>query len=69
VALLHFGDPAWYRNNVVPYREQLFPSEDRTVKNIPTDQIGVREELARIKAEKIARRLAKENASNGSGKL
>jgi len=62
VALLHFGDPEWYRSNVVPYREKLFPPEDRTTKKIPTDQIGVREELARIRADKIARKLARENA-------
>ncbi|KAK0459504.1 uncharacterized protein EV420DRAFT_1536226 [Desarmillaria tabescens] len=24
-ALVHFGDPAWYRNNVLPYKDKLFP--------------------------------------------
>ncbi|PPR04954.1 hypothetical protein CVT24_010412 [Panaeolus cyanescens] len=54
-ALVHFGDPAWYRNVVVPYRNKLFPAADRTPA-IPTNQQAVREELARIKAERLARR-------------
>ncbi|KAJ3801372.1 hypothetical protein GGU11DRAFT_769435 [Lentinula aff. detonsa] len=28
-ALVHFGDPQWYRNTVLPYKEQLFPPEKR----------------------------------------
>ncbi|KIM48877.1 hypothetical protein M413DRAFT_438050 [Hebeloma cylindrosporum] len=59
-ALVHFGDPEWYRTTVIPYREKLFPSLDRTNQRIPTDQAGVREELARIKAERIARRAQRE---------
>ncbi|PPQ89113.1 hypothetical protein CVT25_006485 [Psilocybe cyanescens] len=59
-ALVHFGDPDWYRAVVVPYRDKLFPSLDRTNQRIPTDQSGVREELARIKAERLARRAQRE---------
>ncbi|EDR11277.1 uncharacterized protein LACBIDRAFT_315917 [Laccaria bicolor S238N-H82] len=59
-ALVHFGDPEWYRRHVVPYRDKLFPSLDRTIQQIPTDQSGVREELARIKSERLAKRAARE---------
>ncbi|KAF8921544.1 hypothetical protein CPB85DRAFT_1428524 [Mucidula mucida] len=24
-ALVHFGDPDWYRANVLPYKDKLFP--------------------------------------------
>ena len=96
-ALVHFGDPEWYRTTVVPVRFVPFSlalalnaNETSTVprqtlsfvrphqpgiqlnleysiqihsvyfQRIPTDQAGVREELARIKAERIARRAQRE---------
>ncbi|KAF8964034.1 hypothetical protein BDZ97DRAFT_1601055, partial [Flammula alnicola] len=60
VSLIHFGDPEWYRSTVIPYRNKLFPSLDRTNQRIPTDQSEIREELARIKAERLARRAQRE---------
>ncbi|KAJ3935422.1 MAG: hypothetical protein NXY57DRAFT_492936 [Lentinula lateritia] len=63
-ALLHFGDPQWYRNTVLPYKEQLFPPEQRLLQQLPTDQSSLREELARIKGERLARRLAKQEESD-----
>ncbi|KAF8239026.1 hypothetical protein L208DRAFT_1386884, partial [Tricholoma matsutake] len=56
LALVHFGDPDWYRQHVVPYRNKLFPPE-RT-NQIPRSQSGVREELNRIKEERLAKRAA-----------
>ncbi|KAF5324898.1 hypothetical protein D9611_004390 [Ephemerocybe angulata] len=58
-ALVHFGDPAWYREHVVPYRDRLFPSAERTLNSLPTNQSGIREELERIKAERNARAAAR----------
>jgi protein PET100 len=60
-AMLQFGDPDWYRAHVTPYREKLFPSDDRTNQMIPTDQAGVKEEIARFRAEKAARRKERED--------
>ncbi|KAH7930876.1 hypothetical protein BV22DRAFT_999712 [Leucogyrophana mollusca] len=60
VALLHFGDPQWYRDHVLPYKDRLFPPDERTYSRIPTDQSAIRDELARIKAEKLARRMERE---------
>ncbi|KAH7889802.1 hypothetical protein F5I97DRAFT_1802018 [Phlebopus sp. FC_14] len=60
MALLHFGDPQWYHENVLPYKDRLFPPPTRTLNHIPTDQQAVREELARIKAEKLARKLERD---------
>ncbi|KAF8559490.1 hypothetical protein OG21DRAFT_1402079 [Imleria badia] len=59
-ALLHFGDPQWYHDNVLPYKERLFPRVDETNRRLLTDQEAIRSELARIKAEKLARRLQRE---------
>ncbi|KAF5364942.1 hypothetical protein D9758_008080 [Tetrapyrgos nigripes] len=54
MALVHFGDPDWYKNNVVPMRAKLFPPDEKLIKELPTDQKTLREELARIKAERLA---------------
>ncbi|KAF8201476.1 hypothetical protein BJ912DRAFT_945470 [Pholiota molesta] len=59
-ALIHFGDPEWYRSTVVPYRDKLFPSLNRMDQHIPKEQSAIREELARIKAERLARRAQRE---------
>ncbi|KAF9228024.1 hypothetical protein BS17DRAFT_806276 [Gyrodon lividus] len=59
-ALLHFGDPQWYHDNVLPYKDHLFGPADQTHRRLPTDQEAVRSELARIKAEKLARRMERE---------
>ncbi|KAK0197329.1 hypothetical protein F5146DRAFT_1015044 [Armillaria mellea] len=56
-ALVHFGDPAWYRNNVLPYKEKLFPPTVQ--QEIPTEQKALREQLAQIKADRIAAARAK----------
>ncbi|KAJ2917620.1 hypothetical protein MD484_g2796, partial [Candolleomyces efflorescens] len=58
-ALVHFGDPQWYRDHVIPYRNRLFPPLERTVQSLPTNQSAVREELERIKAERLAKRAAR----------
>ncbi|KAF9448366.1 hypothetical protein P691DRAFT_669590 [Macrolepiota fuliginosa MF-IS2] len=65
-ALVHFGDPEWYRKHVVPYRDRLFPSAERTDQYIPKETAAIREELARIKAERLARRAVKEPEENNS---
>jgi len=62
-ALIHFGDPEWYRTKVVPYRDKLFPA-DRANLQIPKDQNGVREELARIKAERLVKQAQREAKDN-----
>ncbi|EAU88117.1 hypothetical protein CC1G_03789 [Coprinopsis cinerea okayama7 len=62
-ALVHFGDPDWYREHVVPYRLKLFPPPDRTVHRLPTEQSAIREELERIKAERLAKRAARQAAA------
>ncbi|EPQ58466.1 hypothetical protein GLOTRDRAFT_126963 [Gloeophyllum trabeum ATCC 11539] len=72
-ALLYYGDPEWYNRHVLPYKEKMFP-EDKGSPNIPTDQGSVREELARIRAEKMARKMERERAEGGeqpgsSGKM
>jgi protein PET100 len=55
----------------VQYKERIFPSEERTARsnNIPTNHAAVRQELERIKAEKAARRVQSEHASEATGTL
>jgi len=62
LVFLHYGDPEWYQTNVIPYKERIFPSEERTARssNIPANHAAVRQELERIKAEKAARRTQRE---------
>ncbi|EKM82989.1 hypothetical protein AGABI1DRAFT_97913 [Agaricus bisporus var. burnettii JB137-S8] len=64
VALVHFGDPEWYRQNVIPYKWKLFPPPERTNQNIPKETLAIREELDRIKSERLSRRVAKEAEVN-----
>ncbi|KAG5645815.1 hypothetical protein DXG03_005156 [Asterophora parasitica] len=59
-SLVHFGDPDWYREHVVPYRDKLFPSAERTIQKIPKDQSAIRDELNRIRAERLAKRSAQD---------
>jgi len=61
-ALLHFGDPDWYHNNVLPYQEKLFPPKEKTNYRIPTEPSKLREELERIRAEKRAKKEERESA-------
>ncbi|KII88751.1 hypothetical protein PLICRDRAFT_141287 [Plicaturopsis crispa FD-325 SS-3] len=67
-ALVHFGDPQWYHDNVLPYKEKLFPPESRTINSVPTHQAAVREEIERFKAEKRARKLERELAEQNASK-
>jgi len=62
LVFLHYGDPEWYQTNVIPYKERIFPSEERTARsnNIPANHVAVRQELERIKSEKAARRAQRE---------
>jgi len=63
-ALLHFGDPDWYHNHVLPYQEKLFPPKEKTNQRIPMESSKIREELTRIRAEKLAKRQQRERAEN-----
>jgi protein PET100 len=98
-ALVHFGDPHWYRNTVLPvnmikcltlasinsrlsiktsyflqrkgYFRQVWCFRVELIhliilQDLPTDQKSLREELARIKNERLARRAAKEKEEKKS---
>ncbi|KAL9714837.1 hypothetical protein Ac2012v2_001497 [Leucoagaricus gongylophorus] len=43
------------------YRDRLFPGPERTSHNIPKETVAIREELARIKADRLARRAVQES--------
>ncbi|KAF9792427.1 hypothetical protein BJ322DRAFT_1102935 [Thelephora terrestris] len=58
--LLKYGDSDWYQKNVIPYRNKVFPPEEKTVRILPADHSKLKEELDRIKAEKLQRKLERE---------
>ncbi|KAA1471235.1 hypothetical protein DENSPDRAFT_880311 [Dentipellis sp. KUC8613] len=62
LVFMYYGDPDWYDRNVLPYRNRIFPPEQKTVRSLPANHSSVREELERIKAEKAARRADREHA-------
>jgi len=60
IVMAHFGNPEWYQKNVLPYKEKIFPPEENLVRNLPHDQVTLKEELARIKAERLAAKAQRE---------
>ncbi|OJT14119.1 hypothetical protein TRAPUB_9230 [Trametes pubescens] len=60
VMLVHFGNPEWYANNVLPYKDRIFPPESRINTNIPSDSTTLKEELAKIRARNYERKMQRE---------
>jgi len=60
IVMAHFGNPEWYQKNVLPYKEKIFPPEENLVRNLPNDQVTLKEELARIKAKRLAAKAQRE---------
>ncbi|EIW60589.1 uncharacterized protein TRAVEDRAFT_107934, partial [Trametes versicolor FP-101664 SS1] len=60
VMLVHFGNPEWYANNVLPYKDRIFPPESRINTNIPSDSTTLKEELAKIRARNFERKAQRE---------
>ncbi|WWD08417.1 hypothetical protein V865_006529 [Kwoniella europaea PYCC6329] len=53
--MFKFGDPEWYENYVQPYKEILWPPYESTYQP-PRTHTGIKEELARMKAERLAKK-------------
>ncbi|OCF58556.1 hypothetical protein L486_04589 [Kwoniella mangroviensis CBS 10435] len=53
--MFKFGDPEWYESYVQPYKEILWPPYESTYQP-PRTHTGIKEELARMKAERIAKK-------------
>ncbi|KLO10568.1 hypothetical protein SCHPADRAFT_878033 [Schizopora paradoxa] len=64
--MVHYGKPEWYTQHVLPYRDRIFPPLEKTNRNLPVDQSVLRDELARIKAEKLARKLERDREGSSS---
>ncbi|WWC65126.1 uncharacterized protein I303_107740 [Kwoniella dejecticola CBS 10117] len=54
-AMFKFGDPEWYESYVQPYKEILWPPYESTYQP-PRTHTDVKAELARMKAERIAKK-------------
>ncbi|KAJ7581118.1 hypothetical protein C8J56DRAFT_257500 [Mycena floridula] len=61
-ALVHFGDPEWYRQHVIPVRDKYF-LQNKGLQSVPTNQQSLREELARRKLERLEKRSQIEEAA------
>ncbi|KAI0818834.1 hypothetical protein BC629DRAFT_1588160 [Irpex lacteus] len=66
LVMAHYGNPEWYRNNVLPYKEKIFPPEENIVRNLPNDQVTLKQELARIKAERLQAKAEREAQASAS---
>ncbi|KAG9099967.1 hypothetical protein FS749_016606 [Ceratobasidium sp. UAMH 11750] len=53
--MFHFASPEWYNEHVVPARDRFWPPEEKTNKP-PTNPKDLHAELARLRAERLARR-------------
>lgn len=56
--MYYYGNPEWWFDHVLPYKEKFFPQEKMAKPPLPQDHSAVRRELDRIKAERLARRQA-----------
>jgi len=52
--MLHYGNPDWFERHVIPARDRMFPPLERTNRP-PTDPHDIKEEIARMRAERLAR--------------
>jgi len=62
--MIHISKPEWYTQNVLPYKQRIFPPLENTVQRLPAEQSALREELARIKAEKLEKKRQREERSS-----
>ncbi|KAF9518268.1 hypothetical protein BS47DRAFT_1248851, partial [Hydnum rufescens UP504] len=65
--MLHYGNPDWFEKHVVPARDKLFPHWRQPMYMLcslglkpPTDPHEIKNEISRLKAERLARWAAKE---------
>lgn len=65
--MLHYGDPEWYRRNVLAYKDKIFPPDERLVTKLPTEQSALKEELAKIRVRNAEKRAERERESQASG--
>jgi len=62
--MVHFGNPDWYSKHVLPYKDRIFPADEKTVRELPTNPESLREELAKIRARKLERKAEQERQSS-----
>ncbi|KAG8935945.1 hypothetical protein FRC03_003766 [Tulasnella sp. 419] len=51
--MVHYGNPQWYNDHVLPYRERFWPKPDHLNRNLPQTSSELKQELERIKAERL----------------
>ncbi|WVR08605.1 hypothetical protein IAU60_005660 [Kwoniella sp. DSM 27419] len=63
--MFKFGDPEWYTEYVAPYKQVLWPEYETTYQPPKTSE-GLKEELARMKAERLAKAQLKNSSLSSS---
>ncbi|KAJ3475348.1 hypothetical protein NLI96_g11893 [Meripilus lineatus] len=64
--MIYYGDPDWYHRHVTSYKDKIFPPDEKTVRNLPTDHASLREELAKIRARKLEKKMEREKEEAAS---
>ncbi|KAG9006741.1 hypothetical protein FRB94_013865 [Tulasnella sp. JGI-2019a] len=54
--MLHYGNPDWYIENILPYRERFWPSPSVTASRIPHNSTELQNELERLKSRRLEER-------------
>jgi len=64
-AIVYFGDPEWYKRNVLPYRSTVIASEENSYKP-PKTHTEVHAELEKIKARRHKLKNGEESVSSSA---
>ncbi|UZJ51866.1 hypothetical protein CBS101457_001186 [Exobasidium rhododendri] len=57
--MVHYGDPQWYHDNVLPIRDKFWPDES-TLYVPPRNAADLKSELAELKAKRLTNKERKE---------
>ncbi|WVQ85867.1 hypothetical protein IAT38_008035 [Cryptococcus sp. DSM 104549] len=63
--MVKFADPEWYHSHVVPLKEMFWPPYEETHQP-PRTHAGIQEELAKLRAERLAKKQAREALEGGA---
>ncbi|PWN21022.1 hypothetical protein BCV69DRAFT_259242 [Microstroma glucosiphilum] len=63
--MIHYGDPDWYKKNVLPLRDEFWPKESTLFKP-PRNPEDLRATREGMRAERLARREERLNENRGA---
>ncbi|PWN89892.1 hypothetical protein FA10DRAFT_266432 [Acaromyces ingoldii] len=63
--MVHYGDPQWYHDHVLPIRDQFWPDE-RTLYKPPRNSADLKASLEEMRKERLAKRDEREGRARAS---